>query len=80
MTVFAVGIAVLGLFGFRILKQQAVSVATKEIERQVAEGGILYKLAANKMDEVVNKPKVNMDMEWGDEDTETGDPADYVRS
>jgi hypothetical protein len=87
VTVATVGLSLLAIYGYRQIRSDArksasttaTEAALAQLKERLAEGGDLRVLIEGKVDEIIKKPQTDIEPpdEWGYEDSETGDPADY---
>ncbi|MBB3607615.1 hypothetical protein [Rhizobium sp. BK602] len=77
ITCVSIVLAILGVFGFQQLKQNAVEAAIRHVEKELSTGGNLRSLLENRVDAMVAsyaKQEVKSD-DWGDENDEYGEAA-----
>ncbi|NTF87464.1 hypothetical protein G6L46_10040 [Agrobacterium rhizogenes] len=75
ITCVSIVLAILGIFGFQQLKQNAVEAAIRHVEKELATGGNLRSLLERRVDAMVAsyaKQEVKSD-DWGDENDEYGE-------
>ncbi|MCZ3378945.1 hypothetical protein [Rhizobium sp. AG207R] len=75
ITCVSIVLAILGIFGFQQLKQNAAEAAIRHVEKELATGGNLRSLLERRVDAMVAnyaKQEIKPD-DWGDENDEYGE-------